>query len=245
MLRVLVVLPTYNEADNIREILRQVRQHLPAADVLVVDDNSPDGTAAKAEGAAAELGHIEVMSRAGKAGLGSAYRAGFAWGLGRGYDAFVEMDSDFSHDPAVLPELVAAVEAGAALAIGSRYVPGGSTPGWSALRRFISRGGGTYARVMLGLPVRDPTAGYRVYARGALERIDLDSVKADGYGFQVEMAYLVHLHAGRIEEVPITFRDRELGQSKMSSRIVVEAFLLVTWWSLRDHARRLFGRRAA
>ncbi|MFZ4585454.1 MAG: polyprenol monophosphomannose synthase [Acidimicrobiia bacterium] len=242
MPRVLVVLPTYNEADNIAEILRQVRGALPDADVLVVDDSSPDGTAEKAEGLDAELGHISVMRRPAKSGLGSAYRAGFRYGLTNGYDAFVEMDSDFSHDPAALPHLLAAFDRGAALAIGSRYVPGGSTPGWSRLRRFISRGGNRYANIMLGLPVRDATAGFRVYSRAAMEKIDLDSVRADGYGFQVEMAYLVHGNGGRIDEIPITFRDRELGQSKMSSRIVVEALVLVTWWAIRDRSKALVRR---
>ena len=176
---------------------------------------------------------------ASKSGLGSAYRAGFRVGLARGYDVMIEMDADLSHDPAVLPDLVAAVEQGADLAIGSRYVPGGAIPDWKWLRRAISRGGGLYARTMLGLSVHDATAGFRAYHRRNLSQIDLDRVRADGYGFQVEMTYLTEGNGGRIVEVPIEFRDRSLGRSKMSGRIVVEAFLLVTWWGLRDRVRNV------
>ena len=238
-MRVLVVLPTYNERENIVEVLRRTRAALPDADVLVVDDGSPDGTAELAHAVDAELGRVEVLRRARKAGLGSAYRAGFRLGLDRGYDVVIEMDSDGSHDPSVLPELVAAVDRGADLAIGSRYVAGGSIPDWKPLRRGISRGGCWYARTMLGLPVRDATAGFRAYHARVLSTIDFDRVRADGYGFQVEMTYLTALRGGRIVEVPICFRDRVLGSSKMSSRIVVEAFVLVTWWSVRDRVLRI------
>jgi len=238
-MRTLVVLPTYNEAENIEAMLTRIRAAVPDADVLVVDDGSPDGTAARAEAVATELGQISVLSRAGKSGLGSAYRAGFRYGLERDYGAFVEMDCDFSHDPDALPLLIAPVESGAALVIGSRYVSGGRIPDWSALRRAISWTGNTYARFMLRLPVRDATAGFRVYARDVLEAIDLDAVAADGYGFQVEMAYLVDQLGGRIVEVPITFRDRRLGTSKMSGRIVAEALILVTWWGIRARTRHL------
>jgi len=233
-MRVLVMLPTYNEIENIQGVLERTRASLPEADILVIDDGSPDGTADQAEKLGDVLGGIDVLRRAQKSGLGSAYRAGFRVGLARGYDVMIEMDADLSHDPAVLPELVAAVEGGADLAIGSRYVPGGSIPDWKRLRRAISRGGGLYARAMLGLSVQDATAGFRAYHRDNLSRIDLDHVRADGYGFQVEMTYLTERNGGRIVEVPITFRDRSLGRSKMSGRIVVEAFLLVTWWALRD-----------
>jgi dolichol-phosphate mannosyltransferase len=229
-----VVIPTYNEIENIEEVLRRTRRALPEAEVLVVDDGSPDGTADRAEELGERLGGITLLRRPGKAGLGSAYRAGFRVGLSRGYDVMIEMDADLSHDPAVLPDLVAAVEDGADLAIGSRYVPGGSIPDWKRLRRAISRGGGLYARTMLGLSVQDSTAGFRAYHRDNLSRIDLDHVRADGYGFQVEMTYLTERNGARIVEVPITFRDRSLGRSKMSGRIVVEAFLLVTWWAVRD-----------
>jgi glycosyltransferase involved in cell wall biosynthesis len=231
----LIVLPTYNEAENILEVLERVRESVPEGDVLVVDDGSPDGTADMAEQWAREHGGgVTVLRRPGKAGLGSAYRAGFAQGLALGYDALVEMDSDLSHDPAALPALISAVDNGADLAIGSRYVPGGAIPAWPKHREYLSRGGNRYAALMLGLQVRDATAGFRCYSAGMLSRIDLDSISADGYGFQIEMAYAVARRGGRIVEVPISFTDRVRGTSKMSGRIVVEALVLVTWWALRD-----------
>lgn len=233
-MRALVVLPTYQEAENIVEVLRRLRAAAPGADVLVVDDSSPDGTAALARAAAAELGGIDVLVRPGKSGLGSAYRAGFAEGLARGYDILVEMDSDLSHDPARLPSLLRAVEAGADLALGSRYVPGGLIPRWPFYRRWLSRGGNRYAAAVLGLAVHDATSGFRAYRAGTLRGIDLGSVRADGYGFQIEMAYAVHRQGGTIREIPITFKDRLRGTSKMSGRIIVEALLLVTWWGIRD-----------
>ena len=238
-MRTLVITPTYVEAENIDEFLRRTRAALPSADILVVDDNSPDGTADIAETAAVELGSIDVLRRPVKQGLGSAYRAGFAIGLEKGYEALVQIDADLSHDPAVLPELLGALESGADLAIGSRYVPGGSIPDWRVGRRAISRAGCLYARLVLGLGVRDATAGFRAYHRRVIERLDLERVRADGYGFQVEMTYLAQRGGGRIVEVPITFRDRTLGRSKMSGRIVVEALLLVTLWGLKDRLRRL------
>jgi len=231
--RVLVVLPTYNERANIERILAAVRANLPAADVLVVDDSSPDGTAEAAEKAAAELGSIEVLVRPEKNGLGPAYRAGFAWGLERGYEAFVEMDSDFSHDPSALPELVAPIEAGADLVIGSRYIPGGSIPEWSASRRLLSRSGNIYANMLLGLGVEDSTAGFRVYGARILRAIDLDTVRADGYGFQIEMTYRARRAGAVICEVPIRFVDRVEGTSKMSTSTVSEALLLVTGFGLK------------
>jgi dolichol-phosphate mannosyltransferase len=238
-LSTLVVLPTYNEADTIVDVLRRIRAAAGPVDILVVDDSSPDGTADLAEAAALEVGRVEVLRRPGKSGLGSAYRAGFRIGLDRGYDVLMEMDADLSHDPATVPALVEAVEAGGAdLAIGTRYMPGGAIPDWPWHRRAISRLGCLYARLALGISARDATSGFRAYARTALEGIDLDRVAADGYGFQVEMAYLVERNGGRLVEVPIEFRDRTLGHSKMSSRIVVEALVLVTWWGLRDRLRR-------
>jgi dolichol-phosphate mannosyltransferase len=243
-MRVLVLLPTYNEIDNIEEVLRRTRAALPDADVLVIDDGSPDGTADRAEKLDVELAGIEVLRRASKAGLGSAYRAGFRIGLARGYDVMIEMDADLSHDPAVLPELVAAIEAGADLAIGSRYVPGGAIPDWKWARRAISRGGCLYARSVLGLSVHDATAGLRAYRRDILQLIPLAAVRADGYGFQVEMTYLTERAGGRVVELPITFRDRTLGRSKMSLRIVVEAFVLVAWWGVRDRLRNLSAQNA-
>ena len=239
-MRTLVVLPTYQEAANIADVLRRLRNAVPEADVLVVDDNSPDGTADLADAVAGELGRIDVLRRSGKSGLGSAYRAGFRQGLTAGYEILVEMDADLSHDPSALPDLLRAVEGGADLAIGSRYVPGGSIPNWKLHRRALSRWGNRYAAAVLGLDVRDATSGYRAYRDEALEEIDLERVRADGYGFQIEMAYNVSRNGGSIAEVPITFRDRIRGTSKMSGRIVVEALVLVTWWAARD---RLLRRR--
>jgi dolichol-phosphate mannosyltransferase len=241
-MRVLVLLPTYKEIENIEDVLRRTRSALPEAGVLVIDDGSPDGTADRAEKLDVELGGVEVLRRASKSGLGSAYRAGFRIGLARGYDVMIEMDADLSHDPAVLPVLVAAVEDGADLVIGSRYVPGGAIPDWKWARRAISRGGCLYARSVLGLSVHDATAGFRAYHRNILTRIPLDTVRADGYGFQVEMTYLTERAGGTVVELPITFRDRTLGRSKMSMRIVVEAFVLVAWWGARDRIRRLSRR---
>lgn len=238
-MRALVVLPTYNERENLESVLARTRDAVPHADVLVVDDGSPDGTADLADQLGASLGQILVIRRPAKSGLGSAYRAGFRIGLASGYDAIVEMDADGSHDPSVLPQLLSALEQGADLAVGSRYVPGGSIPDWPWLRRAISRTGCWYARTLLRLSVRDATSGFRAYRADVLRAIDLDRVRADGYGFQIEMAYLVERSGGRLVEVPIEFRDRKLGQSKMSSRIVAEALALVTWWGVRDRVRQL------
>ena len=237
-MRTLVVLPTFNERENIEEVLQRVRASVPEAEVLVVDDASPDGTADAAEATAAELGRIGVIRRGGKGGLGSAYRHGFAHGMEAGFEIMVEMDSDLSHDPAALPALLAAVEQGADLSIGSRYVPGGAIPDWRWHRRLLSRWGNRYASVVLGLAVRDATSGYRAYRSEMLQRIDLASVHADGYAFQIEMAYRVVGEQGRVVEVPISFVDRIRGTSKMSGRIVVEALGLVSWWGLRDRILR-------
>ena len=233
----LIVLPTYQEATNIAEVLRRIRAAVPAATVLVVDDSSPDGTAAIAEAAASELGNIDVLRRSHKSGLGSAYRDGFGWGLERAFEVIVEMDADLSHDPADLPRLLAAVEDGADLAIGARYVPGGSIPAWSWHRRLLSREGNRYASWALRLPVKDATSGFRAYRAPILAKVDLSQVRADGYGFQVEMAYEVAAHGGSIVELPIRFSERALGRSKMSGRIVLEALVLVTWWGLRDRLK--------
>jgi dolichol-phosphate mannosyltransferase len=233
-MRALVVLPTYQEAENIAEVLCRLRAAAPAVDILVVDDSSPDGTAALAKAVGHDLGGVDVLVRATKSGLGSAYRAGFAEGLARGYEILVEMDSDLSHDPARLPALLRAVEEGADLAVGSRYVPGGSVPGWPWHRRLLSRAGNRYADLTLGLAVRDATSGFRAYRADALRGLDLRTVSADGYGFQIEMAYRVAGNGGLIVEVPIQFVDRTRGTSKMSGRIIVEALVLVTWWGVRD-----------
>ena len=234
---VLVVLPTYNESENIDHVLRRIRAALPEGTVLVVDDGSPDGTADQAEILGKELGNIEVMRRAGKSGLGSAYRAGFRWGLDHGFDACIEMDADLSHEPEALPSLVAPLEDGVELVIGSRYIPGGIIPNWAWHRRLLSRGGNLYASSLLGLGVSDATAGFRCYAAPLLQRLDLDGVRAEGYGFQIEMTYESRKVGASILEVPIRFVDRVEGESKMSTFIVVEALGLVTLWGIQ----RLFG----
>jgi len=238
-MRPLVVIPTYNESENIERMLGRIHECLPSAGVLVVDDGSPDGTAAIVKRVAAERDDVNLLERAGKSGLGSAYRAGFAWGLERGYDAFIEIDADFSHDPAALPTLVAPLEEGYDVAIGSRYIEGGSIPNWAWHRHLLSRGGNIYASTMLGLGVADSTAGYRCYSAGILRRLDLERVRAEGYGFQIEMTYRAKQHGARVIEVPISFVDRTAGESKMSSFIVIEALALVTWWALGRLARPL------
>ncbi len=236
-MRVLVVLPTYNEAENIDRVLRHIRKALPEGGVLVVDDGSPDGTAEMAERVGTEIAGIEVLRRPAKAGLGSAYRAGFAWGLERGWEALVEMDADFSHDPDALPDLVAPLEHGVDLSVGSRYVPGGSIPNWAWHRRLLSEWGNRYASLMLGLHITDSTSGFRAYRADMLRRLDLGRIRADGYGFQIEMVHQVLLHGGRVAEVPIRFVDRVEGKSKMSASIVVEALALVAWWGALRLAR--------
>ena len=230
----LVVIPTYQEADNISVVLARVRAAVPEAAVLVVDDGSPDGTADLAEAAGREVGRVNVLRRASKDGLGNAYRAGFALGIEQGHDVLVAMDADLSHDPADVPRLLAAVGAGAGLAIGSRYVPGGQTPHWPVHRRMLSRWGNRYAGLALRLQVHDATAGFRAYTAELLEAIDYQGTDAEGYAFQVEMTYRVSQSGHRIEEVPICFSDRVRGTSKMSGRIVAEAMSLVTWWAIRD-----------
>lgn len=234
-MRALVVLPTYEEAENIADVLRRVRAAAPTADILVVDDSSPDGTSDIAKATDYELGRVEVLVRPEKAGLGSAYRTGFGHARDLGYDVVVEMDADLSHDPASLPALLSAIEEGADLAIGSRYIPGGSIPSqWPVYRRGLSRWGNRYAAAVLNLPLADATSGFRAYRAAALNALDLDRIQADGYAFQVELAYLL-ARAGRvIVEVPITFADRRHGHSKMSIRVVGEAFVLVTAWGIRD-----------
>jgi dolichol-phosphate mannosyltransferase len=234
----LVVLPTYNESQNIDRVLRRVRRAVPLATVLVVDDGSPDGTADFAELIGKELGDIEVLRRSEKSGLGSAYRDGFRWGLARGFDAFVEMDADLQHEPEALPELLAPLERGHDVVIGSRYVKGGSIPDWAWHRRVLSRGGNIYASAVLGLGVTDSTAGFRAYSANVLESIELDKVKAEGYGFQIEMTYQSKLAGASLVEVPICFSERVDGDSKMSMSIVVEALALVTWWGAQRVVRR-------
>ncbi len=239
-----MVIPTYNESENIERMLHRIHECLPGAGVLVVDDGSPDGTADIVKAVAAELPDVHLLTRNEKSGLGSAYRAGFAWGLERNFDAFVEIDADFSHDPAALPGLLAPLEKGFDVSIGSRYVEGGSIPNWAWHRHLLSRGGNIYASTVLGLGVADATAGYRVYSARILRKLNLEQIRAEGYGFQIEMTYRAKQHGAAITEVPISFVDREAGESKMSSFIVVEALGLVTWWGLGRLARgvrRVFG----
>jgi len=231
MERVLVIVPTYNERDNLPEIVRAVHEHLAEADLLVVDDNSPDGTGQVADELAAKDPKIFVLHRAGKQGLGTAYVAGFKWALQRDYTFIFEMDADFSHDPKYLPLLLAKARQGADLVLGSRYVDGGGTVNWGPVRKFISRGGSFYARTILGIGVRDVTGGFKCFRRHLLEALDLDSVSAQGYGFQIEMTFRTIKQGFRVEEVPIVFVDRRVGQSKMSKKIFLEALTLV--WKLR------------
>lgn len=238
-MRALVVIPTYNERASIEPVLRRVREVDPSVDVLVVDDGSPDGTGDAAEAAGSELGQIEVLRRTAKSGLGDAYKAGFKWGLERGYEALVEMDADFSHDPASIPILLGLLE-NHDLVIGSRYIPGGSVPRWGVHRRLISWAGNWYSSVALGIDVRDMTSGFRAFRADMLRQIELGAVEADGYGFQIEMAYRVSSAGGRIVETPIRFVDRREGESKMSTAIAVEALFLVTRFGV---AKRLKRRR--
>lgn len=237
-MRVLVVVPTYNEVDNVELLLPAVRASLPDADVLVVDDSSPDGTGDAVTRLGEQLGRITLLSRPGKQGLGSAYRHGFDYGLDRGYDVVVSMDVDLSHDPEVLPEFIRLVEAGADAVIGSRYVPGGATVNWPLYRRVLSRWGNRYTSLVLRLQVRDCTSGYRAYRAGALKEIDPGSTTADGYAFLTELVRRLVRANLRVMETPIVFRDRRYGTSKMSGRIVAESMWLVTSWALRDAVRR-------
>jgi dolichol-phosphate mannosyltransferase len=241
--RSLIIIPTYEERANVAEVLRRVRASAPDSDVLVIDDNSADGTAEAARATSLELGRVDVIVRREKSGLGSAYRAGFAFGLEHGYDVLVEMDADLSHDPAVLPALLRAVDDGADLAIGSRYVPGGTTPGWPLRRRLLSRGGNGYARWMLRLAAHDATSGFRAFRATALREIDATSTNATGYGFQIELVYLLTRAGASIAEVPIEFADRTRGRSKMSARITFEALRLVTSWAIHDRLLQQDHRR--
>jgi dolichol-phosphate mannosyltransferase len=219
--RAILCLPTYNERENLEPMLRALGDK--GVEVLVIDDNSPDGTGELADGLAEELGYVSVLHRERKEGLGPAYLAGFRRALADGADLVLEMDCDFSHDPKDVPRLIAAAEEGADLVLGSRYVDGGAIQNWGALRRFVSSGGSLYARILLGTSVRDLTGGFKCYRRQVLETIGLESIHSKGYAFQIETTYRA-LRAGfRVVEIPITFVDREAGGSKMSKAIVVEA----------------------
>jgi dolichol-phosphate mannosyltransferase len=238
---VLVVVPTYNERDTLPGVLQRLREAVPEVDVLVVDDGSPDGTGAVADAWAAADPVVSVLHRTAKQGLGAAYRAGFGWGLERGYEVLVEMDADGSHPPEQLPRLLAPLQ-WADLVIGSRYVPGGTVVNWPARRRWLSRGGNTYTRLALAVPVRDATAGYRAFRRSALQRIEVDTVASQGYCFQVDTTRRAARLGLRVVEVPITFTERAVGQSKMSRQIVTEALWRVTQWGVADRWAALRGR---
>ena len=219
-----LILPTYNEAENVEPIVRAARAQLRDGDrILIVDDNSPDGTGTIADRLATEVDGVSVLHRPGKQGLGRAYLAGFQHALAQGAELVLEMDADFSHDPADLPRLIAAAEDGGDLVLGSRYVAGGGVTDWGLLRRLLSRGGSWYARRILRVPVRDLTGGFKCFRRSVLEHLDLEGVHADGYGFQIELTYRTVMAGFRVVEIPITFRDRRVGESKMNARIALEA----------------------
>lgn len=239
---ILVIIPTYNEADNIRLVVERLRSAVPDAHVLVADDNSPDGTGKIADELAAGDGHVQVLHRRGKEGLGAAYLAGFRWGVEHGYGVLVEMDADGSHQPEELPRLLHALK-GADLVLGSRWVPGGRVVNWPRSREFLSRGGSMYSRVLLDVPLRDVTGGYRAFRAETLLGLGMDAVASQGYCFQVDLAHRAVRAGYHVVEVPITFVERERGDSKMSRDIVAEALWRVTAWGLRSRARRILGHR--
>jgi dolichol-phosphate mannosyltransferase len=248
--RVAIIMPTYNERQNVESMAARVRAAVPDADLLVVDDNSPDGTGDLADKLAETDQHVQVMHRTEKAGLGKAYIAGFDWALEHGYDVIIEMDADGSHQPEHLPSIIGALKGmganhdgqGADLAIGSRWVPGGKTVNWPKSREILSRGANLYVKVMLGMGVRDATAGFRAYRADTLRAINLDTVQSTGYSFQIDLTVRV-FHAGlTIVEVPITFVEREHGASKMSRSIIMESFWRVAQWGTASRLQRLTGK---
>jgi dolichol-phosphate mannosyltransferase len=235
-LKTLIVTPTYNERENLPRFIGGVRAAAPEADVMIVDDASPDGTGDLADELAASDDRVHVIHRPGKLGLGTAYVDAFRWGLARGFDRFFEMDADLSHDTRYLPDFVRALDDGADVVIGSRNISGGGVEGWGLGRHVLSKGGSLYSRTILGLEVRDLTSGYKAFTRRALEAIDLERVRSNGYSFQIEMTYRAHLKGMSIAEVPIVFVDRRVGYSKMNRRIFAEAIGVV--WKLRIDAAR-------
>lgn len=246
--RVVMVIPTYNESDNIEWIIERLRRAQPDVDVMVVDDNSPDGTGKIVESLAQSDPQVQVVHRTEKAGLGAAYRHGFRVALDQGYDVIGEMDADGSHQPEQLHRLLDAVRDGADLVIGSRWVPGGSIVNWPKSREALSRGGNLYVRLLLGIRVKDATAGFRLFRRATLEAIDIDTVTSTGYVFQTDMAYRTLRQGLTVREVPIEFVERERGDSKMSKDVATESLKLITQWGLserRAQLRRLLGRRDA
>ncbi|MFC6152463.1 polyprenol monophosphomannose synthase [Nocardioides yefusunii] len=243
--RVVMVVPTYNESANIEWIIGRLREAQPGVDVLVMDDNSPDGTGDIVDRMAAEDPQIKVVHRTEKAGLGAAYRHGFRVALDAGYDVIGEMDADGSHQPEQLQRLIDAIADGADLVIGSRYVPGGSIVNWPLRRQILSRGGNIYVRLLIGLKVKDATAGFRLFRRGTLEAIDVESVTSTGYVFQTDMAYRTVAQGLKITEVPIEFIERERGDSKMSKDVASESLKLITKWGIAERRRQIrakFGR---
>ncbi|MEZ5157278.1 MAG: polyprenol monophosphomannose synthase [Candidatus Nanopelagicales bacterium] len=235
--KILVVIPTYNEVDNLAGIVGRVRASVPEAEILVADDNSPDGTARVADGLAAQDDQVHVMHRLGKEGLGAAYLAGFSWALDNGYEVVVEMDADGSHQPEQLPLLLDALRS-ADLVLGSRWVPGGTVVNWPKSREVLSRGGNWYTRRALRIPLQDATGGYRAFRASTLRSLDLDGVGSAGYIFQVDLAYRVLAKGMRVVEVPIEFVEREVGDSKMNRKIVSEALWRVTVWGARERVQR-------
>ena len=241
--RILVIIPTYNERENLERIVSRTRDSVPEAHIVVADDNSPDGTGDIADALVAIDDHIHVLHRAGKEGLGAAYLSGFAWAIDQGYDVLVEMDADGSHQPEQLPKLLAALR-NADVVLGSRWVNGGSVVNWPKHREFLSRGGNLYTRAMLGIPLHDATGGYRAFRADALRTLDLSDVESKGYCFQVDMAWRAVRSGLRVVEVPIEFVERELGDSKMNQKIVTEALWRVTQWGAADKlakSRRLLA----
>lgn len=239
--RTLVIIPTYDERENLPIVVERLLDAAPGVDVLVADDNSPDGTGEVADRIAADdpKGRVHVLHRTGKEGLGAAYIAGFRWGLERGYRVLVEMDADLSHPPERLPAMLAAIDEGADLVIGSRYVPGGAIVNWPLQRHLISRGGNIYSRIMLGVGIKDITAGFRAYRSDAIAELDLASIESHGYCFQIDMTWRLLNNGRTVREVPITFTERTIGQSKMSESIFREAAVNVARWGLEKRRRQL------
>ena len=239
--RVLVIIPTYNESQNIESVTTRLRDAVPDAHVLIADDNSPDGTGEIADRLAANDDHVHVMHRQGKQGLGAAYLAGFHWGLDEGYDVLVQHDADGSHQPEELPRLLEAIADGADMVKGSRWVPGGSVVNWPASRKFISKGGSLWTRLWLGIPVKDATGGFNAFRASTLKGLNLDEVASAGYCFQIDMVWRALKHGFKVVEVPITFVERELGDSKMSRNIVIEALIRTTLWGIDHRIKQVKG----
>lgn len=239
--RVLVIIPTYNESQNIESITTRLRKSVPAAHVLIADDNSPDGTGDVADRMAEADEHVQVMHRKGKQGLGAAYLAGFDWGLDEGYDVLVQMDADGSHQPEQLPRLLQALVDGADMAKGSRWVKGGSVVNWPKSRELISRGGSLWTRAWLGIKVKDATGGFNAYKAETLKGMDLNEVASAGYCFQIDLVWRAIRHGFKVREVPIEFVEREFGDSKMSRNIVIEALIRTTLWGVQHRISQLIG----